>query len=43
MFGEGSQFPDFSLPDQDGRVWTLGGLAGERFVVFCYPKDATSG
>ena len=43
MFGEGSTFPDFSLPDQDGKLWALRDLEGQRFVVFCYPKDNTSG
>lgn len=43
MFGEGSRFPEFSLPDQDERTWTLQDLIGSRFVVFCYPKDLTSG
>jgi peroxiredoxin len=36
-------FPDFELPDQDGRTWTRAGLMGTRYVVFCYPKDDTGG
>ena len=43
MVEEGSAFPEFSLPDQDGAAVSSVGLAGTRHVVFCYPKDNTSG
>lgn len=36
-------FPDFELQDQNGKTWTKKELTGKRFVVFCYPKDNTSG
>lgn len=35
--------PDFSLPDQDGTVHTLGDYAGKWLVLYFYPKDNTSG
>jgi len=37
--------PDFTLPDQDGRLWTLADLlAGQKAVVlFFYPADETYG
>ena len=43
MIEEGSAFPEFSLPDQDGTTVSSIALAGTRFVVFCYPKDSTPG
>lgn len=43
MVSVGSPFPDFSLTDQEGQTHTLASLKGTRFVLFCYPKDDTSG
>lgn len=43
MVEEGSSFPEFSLPDQDGATVSSAALADVRYVVFCYPKDNTSG
>ena len=43
MIEEGSSFPSFNLADQEGAQHTLNDLKGTRFVVFCYPKDNTSG
>lgn len=43
MVSEGSAFPDFSLPDQSGRVWTLKDLRGGKAVLYFYPKDDTAG
>lgn len=43
MLNVGDAFPSFSLPDQDGKVWSNADFAGKSFVVFCYPKDDTSG
>ncbi len=37
------EFPSFELPDQDEQVWSRASLLGSRYVVFCYPKDNTSG
>jgi len=36
-------FPDFSLEDQSGKVWTREDLVGKQTVLFCYPKDGTPG
>ena len=43
MIEEGSPFPNFSLPNQDGKIVTLADLAGQKAVLFFYPKDMTSG
>ena len=43
MIAEGTQFPDFSLPDQDGNIVNSSDLKGKKFVVYFYPKDDTSG
>lgn len=43
MVSVGSAFPEFSLADQEGQIHTLAELKGTRFVLFCYPKDDTSG
>jgi len=43
MIQEGTPFPDFSLPDQDGNVVTLADLKGKKAVIYFYPKDDTSG
>ena len=39
----GDAAPDFSLPDQDGRRWTLSELRGRRVIIFFYPEDDTPG
>lgn len=44
MLEPGTSFPDFDLPDQDGRNRTLAELAdGAGLVLFVYPKDDTPG
>ena len=40
---EGDVAPPFSLPDQDGKVVSLGDYAGRRLVVYFYPADDTPG
>lgn len=35
--------PNFSLPDEDGKVHTLSQYRGQWLVVYFYPKDNTSG
>src|SRR5262245_32803748 len=36
-------FPQFSLPNQDGKTVTLRDFAGKWLVVYFYPKDDTPG
>lgn len=43
MIDAGKPFPDFSLPDQDDTVHTLGEYAGKWLVVYFYPRDNTPG
>src|SRR5689334_18176446 len=43
MVSEGDRFPEFSLPDQDGKIVTNADLAGTKTVVYFYPKDDTPG
>lgn len=39
----GDSAPDFTLPDQDGRIHTLSEYRGKPLVLYFYPKDDTSG
>jgi thioredoxin-dependent peroxiredoxin len=39
----GQKVPDFALPATGGRVWRLKDAAGEKLVIYFYPKDMTSG
>ena len=39
----GKPFPDFALPNQDGKTLKLGDFAGKWLVVYVYPKDDTPG
>ena len=43
MLETGDKFPNFSLPNQDGRTVSLGDFAGKWLVVYFYPKDDTPG
>jgi|SRR5687767_6815062 len=43
MLETGKQFPDFSLPNQDGKTVRLGDFAGKWLVAYFYPKDDTPG
>ena len=43
MRTEGEQAPDFSLPDQDGKVHALRDYRGTWVLVYFYPKDDTPG
>ncbi len=43
MIEEGSEAPDFELPDQDGNAVRLSSLRGRRVVVYFYPKADTPG
>lgn len=39
----GAPFPDFALPDAEGRVHRLADYAGRYVVLYAYPKDDTPG
>ena len=39
----GASAPDFSVPDQDGKAVSLGGLRGKNVVLVFYPGDDTPG
>ncbi len=43
MLDTGKPFPNFSLPNQDGRTVSLKDYAGKWLVVYFYPKDDTPG
>jgi thioredoxin-dependent peroxiredoxin len=43
MLSAGSPFPDFSLPNQNGKTTSLSDFAGHWLVVYFYPKDDTPG
>jgi peroxiredoxin Q/BCP len=43
MLEAGKPFPDFALPDQDGKIRKLSDYAGKWLVVYFYPKDDTPG
>jgi thioredoxin-dependent peroxiredoxin len=43
MLQPGNPFPNFSLPNQDGKTVTLSDFAGNWLVVYFYPKDDTPG
>ena len=43
MLFAGNPFPNFSLPNQDGKITTLGDFAGSWLVIYFYPKDDTPG
>ena len=39
----GDKAPDFSLPDQDGKVHSLKDYSGKIVLLYFYPKDDTPG
>lgn len=43
MLETGKPFPNFTLPNQDGKIVSLGDFAGKWLVVYFYPKDDTPG
>src|ERR1700733_7952173 len=43
MLQVGQSFPNFSLPNQDGKVVKLNDYAGKCLVLYVYPKDDTPG
>jgi peroxiredoxin Q/BCP len=43
MLSAGNPFPNFSLPNQDGKTVKLSDFTGQWLVVYFYPKDDTPG
>ena len=43
MLQIGAKAPDFSLPDQNGKIHSLKDYAGKKVILYFYPKDNTSG
>lgn len=45
LYGElletGAPAPDFSLPDDEGKLWSLRALRGRRVLLVFYPGDNT--
>lgn len=39
----GTVAPEFSLPDQDGKVHKLSDYKGQKVILYFYPKDMTGG
>ena len=39
----GTKAPEFSLPDQDGKIHTLADYRGRYVLLYFYPKDDTPG
>lgn len=43
MLEIGTKAPDFTLPDQNGKIHTLSDYKGQKVILYFYPKDMTSG
>ena len=43
MLKENDKAPEFSLPDQDGKIIALKMFLGKKVLIYFYPKDDTSG
>lgn len=43
MLTLGQKFPDFRLPNQDGKMQSLNDFSGKWLVLYVYPKDDTPG
>lgn len=43
MLQVGQKFPEFKLPNQDGKLQSLQDFAGKWLVLYVYPKDDTPG
>ena len=43
MLQTGTTAPDFSLPDQNGKICSLSDFRGQKVILECYPKEMTSG
>lgn len=43
MLEAGTKAPDFSLPEQNGKIIKLSDYIGKKVILYFYPKDMTSG
>jgi len=43
MLQPGTAFPQFALPNQDGKITKLSDFKGQWIVIYFYPKDDTPG
>ena len=43
MLETGMKAPDFTLPDKDGNPVSLSDFAGQKVVLYFYPRDNTPG
>ena len=43
MLTIGTEAPDFSLPDQSGKMHRLSDYRGRKVILYFYPKDNTPG
>ena len=43
MLNIGDKAPNFTLPDENGKMVSLNDYAGKWLVVYFYPKDDTPG
>lgn len=43
MLKTGVKAPEFSLPDQNGKIHTLEEYRGRKVILYFYPKDNTPG
>ena len=43
MLNIGIKAPDFTLPDQDGKMHSLSDYKGQKVILYFYPKDNTAG
>ncbi len=43
MLQTGTKAPEFSLPDQDGKLHTLSEYRGRKVILYFYPRDNTPG
>ena len=43
MLPIGTKAPEWTLPDQDGKMHSLSDFRGQKVILYFYPKDNTSG
>lgn len=43
MLKVGTIAPEFTLPDQDGKMHSLSEYKGQKVILYFYPKDNTAG